>query len=79
MDALKRRLTDIVGQFSSPLVAAINYALSHWGGDYGFTFFYATSRGYSKVREIMVAAILIASTSLENVDGLVDTRLTYKE
>lgn len=31
------------------------------------------------MREIMVAAILVASTSLENVDGLVDTRLTYKE
>jgi len=48
MDALKRRLTDIVGQFSSPLVAAINYALSHWGGDYGFTFFHATSRAIQK-------------------------------
>jgi hypothetical protein len=48
MDALKRRLTDIVGQFSSPLVAAINYPLSHWGGDYGFAFFHATSRAIQK-------------------------------
>ena len=37
MDALKRRLTGIV--VLVPLVAAIDYALSYWGGDYGFTFF----------------------------------------
>jgi hypothetical protein len=78
MDALKRRLTD-VGRFSSPLPAATNYALSHWGRRPWIHFFYTTSREYLNVREIMIAAILLASTSLENVDGLMDTRLTYKE
>jgi transposase len=34
MDALKLRLTEIVGQFSSqsPLTEAINYMLNHWNG-----------------------------------------------
>jgi hypothetical protein len=42
--------------------------------------FFTQLRGnYSKVREITIAAVLLASTSLENADGLVDTRLTYKE
>jgi hypothetical protein len=79
MDALKRRLTRHRWSFSSPLAAVINYALSHWGDDYGFTFFQTTSREYSKACEIMMAAILLASTSLESVNGLVDTRPTYKE
>jgi transposase len=34
MDALKTRLTDVVGQLSSqsPLTEAINYMLNHWNG-----------------------------------------------
>lgn len=42
-------------------------------------FFTQLRRNYSKVREITIAAVLLASPSLENADGLVDTRLTYKE
>ena len=34
MDALKTRLTEVVGQFfsQSPLAEAINYTLNHWDG-----------------------------------------------
>jgi transposase len=43
MDALKTRLTEIVGQFfsQSPLAEAINYMLNHWSG---LTLFLADGR-----------------------------------
>ena len=43
MDALKMRLTEVVGQFfsQSPLAEAINYTLNHWDG---LTLFLADGR-----------------------------------
>ena len=80
MDALKGD-QPVLRQFASqsPLPAAINYTFKHWGDDHDLSFFHTTSREYSKMREIMIAAILLASTSLGSADGLVDARLTYKE